>query len=277
MHRLQLYHAVAKRPNDPPTPGGSSHAHRRGANNLYPNRHHEYRSLEEIKPRGKLIEIARFCAGKKRERDYAHRFLRVVCAVTVGHPGGAEDLEFSKKRINKMRGESMQRHKEQKHQEAAKNESGHWRNDHGNHNFRPHADVPFYDRPIATGGGQGRAAKSADQRMARARRQAEPPGRDIPDERGDERTKDSRHCNHVCVHQSFADCRRNRAAEQRAGQIKKRGHRNRLPRREHFGRDDGRDGVGRIVKAVGVLEDDCCKDDNEEKQHVDLAGSLGVF
>ena len=54
---------------------------------------------------------------------------------------------------------------------------------------------------------------------------------------------------------------------QRAGQIEQRRHRDRLPRREHFGRNDGRDRVGRIVKAVDVFKNDRCQNNDDEGQH----------
>ena len=42
----------------------------------------------------------------------------------------------------------------------------------------------------------------------------------------------------------------------RAGEIEECSHRDRLARRQYFGRDDRRDRVGGIVKAVAVFEND---------------------
>ena len=76
-----------------------------------------------------------------------------------------------------------------------------------------------------------------------------------------------RHCNHVGVNKALADCRCHSAAEERASQIKKSGHYDGLARREDFGRDDSRDRVGGVVKAVAVFENDCRDYDDEEREH----------
>ncbi len=51
------------------------------------------------------------------------------------------------------------------------------------------------------------------------------------------------------------------------GKIKHGRHRDRLTRRQHFGRDHGRDGVGRVVKTVAVFENDRCENDGKKSQH----------
>ncbi len=68
---------------------------------------------------------------KKRERDNARCFLGVICAVTVRHPGCAENLQFAEKRMHNVRRETMQRHEKQKHQERAENKACEWGSDHG--------------------------------------------------------------------------------------------------------------------------------------------------
>ena len=62
------------------------------------------------------------------------------------------------------------------------------------------------------------------------------------------------------------------------GQIKKSGHGDRLARGEHFGRDDGGDRIGGVVKAVDVFKGDRRQDDEDEKNHTNRAGrTLGIF
>ena len=147
-----------------------------------------------------MIEAARLRAGKQRKCDDAHGFLGVVAAVAVRHPGCAKNLQFTKKRLDKVWREATERDKKQQHQQPAENKPGNRRCDHWHNNFWPHAGIPFYDRPIAACRSQRCAAKSADQRMARARGQSEPPGGDIPGEGGDERAKHRRHCDNVGIH-----------------------------------------------------------------------------
>ena len=103
--------------------------------------------------------------------------------------------------------------------------------------------------------------------MTRTRRQAKPPRGDVPRKRGDNRAEHRRHCDHVSVHQPFAYCRSNCAAEERAGQIEKCRHRNRSARRENSRRNHGRDRVGGVVKTVAVFKNDRGDDDRKKGQH----------
>ena len=52
-----------------------------------------------------------------------------------------------------------------------------------------------------------------------------------------------------------------------ATKLKKAAHTTRLPRSQHPGRDDGGDGVGRVVKPVDVIEDQVHDDDDDQGQH----------
>ena len=72
-----------------------------------------------------MIEAAGFRTGKKRQRNNAHGFLRIICPMTMRHPGCAEDLQLSEQRLDKVRRETMQRYEQQKHQQPTENESGH--------------------------------------------------------------------------------------------------------------------------------------------------------
>ncbi len=214
-----------------------------------------------------MIEAARFCAGKKSECDDAHGFLGVIAAVAMRHPGRAEDLQFAKKRLHKMWRKAMQGDKKQKHQQPPENETCEWGGDHGHNDFWPHTGVPFYDRPIAACRGNRRTAKSADECVTRTRGQTEPPGGDVPGERGDDRAEHRRHCDHVGVHEAFPNSRCNGAAEERTGEIEKRGHCNRLTRRKHFGRDHSRDRIRGVVKAVAIFKNDRREDDGKKDKH----------
>ena len=54
-----------------------------------------------------MIETAGFRTGKQRKCDNTHRFLRIICPVTMRHPGRAKDLQFAKKRLDKVRRKTM--------------------------------------------------------------------------------------------------------------------------------------------------------------------------
>ena len=47
-----------------------------------------------------------------------------------------------------------------------------------------------------------------------------------------------------------------------------------LPRRQDFGRNDGRNGVGRVVKTVAVFKDDRRQDDDEKSDHAGATDEL---
>src|SRR5438132_14326464 len=115
---------MTKRADDSPTAGRSSDRHGCSAKHFDPQRHRENRRPQKFEPRREMIEPAGFGAGEKREGDDAHCFLSVVRAVTVRHPGRAEDLRLSEKLMDEMRRKPMQQQKEQEHYESAKNESG---------------------------------------------------------------------------------------------------------------------------------------------------------
>src|SRR5439155_25700601 len=95
-------------PNDAPTPRGGSDRHCQSAKADDPFRQNENRRLEKTQPGWQMIEASGVRAGKQCERNDAHCFLRVICAMTVRHPGRAEDLQLPEQRMNKSGGESVQ-------------------------------------------------------------------------------------------------------------------------------------------------------------------------
>src|SRR5437764_15273195 len=98
---------MAERANNSPAAGRGADRHGRGAKNFDPKRHGENRCSQKFEPGGEMIETAGFGASEKREGDNAHCFLGVVGAVTVRHPGRADDLRLSEKLVNEMRRQSM--------------------------------------------------------------------------------------------------------------------------------------------------------------------------
>src|SRR5437879_3118933 len=164
---------MTERANDSPTACGSADGHGRGAKYFYPQRHGKDRRPQKFEPGREMIEPAGFGAGEKRKRDDAHCFLGVIRAVTVRHPGRAHDLRFSEELMDEMRRQPMKNDEQKKHDESAENKSGDRRGDHRHNYFRPHTGVPFDDRPISFRSGERRAAKTADERVTRARWQTE--------------------------------------------------------------------------------------------------------
>ena len=98
---------MAERANDAPATGSGSYRHRHGAQNDYPFWQSKNWRLKKIQPARQMIEAASFGPGEQRERNYAHRFLRVIRAMAVRHPSCAEDLEFAEERMDKVRRKAM--------------------------------------------------------------------------------------------------------------------------------------------------------------------------
>ena len=70
---------------------------------------------------------------------------------------------------------------------------------------------------------------------------------------------------HLGVDDAAADRVGHLGADEGSGQVEHGGHEHRGPGRKHLGRDDRRDGVGRIVGAVGEVEHQCHHDDYDQK------------
>ena len=115
--------------------------------------------------------------------------------------------------MDEIRRQFVKHKKQEKHDQPAEDESGDRRRNHWHDYFRPKSFVPFDHRPITFRSGDGRAAKSADERMARARRQPKQPGHHVPNERSENSAKHSSHRDNASIDQAFTDSCRDRAAE----------------------------------------------------------------
>jgi hypothetical protein len=99
-----------------------------------------------------------------------------------------------------------------------------------------------------------------------ARREAEPPCDQVPGDCAQQSRQDHPGCDQVDIDEPFTDRFRHRRPEQKRGyEIEERRPQHRLKRCEHFGGDDGRDGVSGVVKSVDVVKNEC-DPDNEDSQ-----------
>src|SRR4029453_9805736 len=102
MDRLQLHHTMAERANDTPTTSCRSRRHCHGAKRDHPFGEYERWRVQKIEPARQIIEATGLCSSKQRQCDNTHCFLCIICAVAMGHPSRAEDLQFPKERLNKL-------------------------------------------------------------------------------------------------------------------------------------------------------------------------------
>ena len=103
--------------------------------------------------------------------------------------------------------------------------------------------------------------------MTGTRRQAHPPGHQIPNDGAEQRAKHRRHGDDLGVDDAFSDRGGYGCPHERAGEIEESRERDRLARRQHFRGDDGGDRVRRIVEAVDVFERDGREHHDDEQNH----------
>ena len=199
VNRLQFHHLVSHGADDAPAASGRAGRHRQSAGDHDPIRHVRLvRHLEKRKPARKIAKIARIGPGKKCERDDAHRFLRIVGAVAVAHEPGADELGFAEDLAHEERAHLAKQSGQQEHEHGAAHKSEHRRGEHGEHDLMPQTDPmafgvgrrPDQLAPIVMGGGERGAAKPANQRMTRTRREPQPPRQDIPEDCPEESRQD---------------------------------------------------------------------------------------
>ena len=88
------------------------------------------------------------------------------------------------------------------------------------------------------------------------------PRDDIPADRADERTEDDVVIDDFGIDRAFADGRGDlQVKDEIRDDVERGGERDGLLRFEHAGRDDRRDGIGGVVKAVHEVERECDYDE----------------
>ena len=122
------------------------------------------------------------------------------------------------------------------------------------------------DRIHANRRAQRRADEAADERVAGAARQAVPPRQQVPENRRAQRADEHLLRDELLLDEPRRNRFRDGEAEKRAEQIRHRRQQDGLARREDFRPDHGGDGVGGVVKAVRVGENQRDENDGENEQ-----------
>ena len=132
--------------------------------------------------------------------------------------------------------------------------------------------MPAGDQRAGAGLGDDGADDAADQRVRRARRNAVPPGDDVPGDRADQRAEDDVVVDHARLDDALADRRRDAQVEDEdRDDVEEGGEDDRLLRLQHAGRDDGGDRVRGVVEAVHEVE----RDRQHDQQRDDAERDLG--
>ena len=116
VHGLQFHHFVSQSANDSPAAGRRSRCHRRRAKDDDPAWNFELRGMKKIKHRRQTAESTCTRSGEESERDDAHRFLGVIRAMAMGHPGRTNELKFAKHAVHEMRRVAMQENEQEEHE-----------------------------------------------------------------------------------------------------------------------------------------------------------------
>src|SRR5437016_2520276 len=106
---------------------------------------------------------------------------------------------------------------------------------------------PDDDAPVSAGGRNCRATQPAHQRMARTRRQSQPPSDEVPDDSGEQAAQDGGNGYIIRINQSLADGDGDSRADEGPEELEDGGKSDALVDGENFGGNDGGDGIGRIV------------------------------
>src|SRR5207253_8397224 len=169
--RLHLEHALPERADDPPAADVGAEADGEAGGDLDPGRN--------LEARGVAVPVQ-----DERERDHAHRLLRVVRAVREGDPRPGAELAEAEAAVRDPGAEPDEDPVDEEQEAEGGGERDRGGGERGDDDLV--RDPVPEDAPRARLDERG-ADEAADQRMRRARREAEPPREEAPRDRTGER------------------------------------------------------------------------------------------
>ena len=250
--RLQLRDLRAHRVDDPPAAGRACRGRWRCA-----------RSGSTQNGIGSWPSRTEIAAGEQRARDDAHRLLRVVGAVHQAEGRRREELHPAE-RASTRRGVDARKTQWL----TVIRRSPTTRPISGASTMKMSVFVQRRDDDADEAGlGDRRARIAAEQRVRRARRQPAVPRDQVPDDGADQPREDDGEGHDVEVDHAGADGLRDAGAEDECGdEVEERRPDHGLSRRQHARRDDRRDRVRGVVKAVDVVEDERDGDQRQNRE-----------
>ena len=251
LRRVDLRDALAEGPDDPPAAGVGARAHRERRRRDHPGR----------RPSKSGLEVAR---GDERERDDPHRLLRVVRPVRERDERRPRRAAARRKPRFTFVGD--RRAMIQVITRISTNAIATPRNGATSDGISTLSLIPPHCTTSAPAGRHRRADHPADQRVARARRQPEEPGDQVPRDRADEAGEHDVERDRVRVDDPLRDRRRDLDRDERAGEVQDRGARDGGARAERPRRDARRDRVRGVVEAVREVEEERDGDDRPERE-----------
>ncbi len=144
-----------------------------------------------------------------------------------------------------------------------------------------HDDLAEHAAPLDTAhadGCDGRTDQSAEQRVGRARRQAQQPRRQIPDDAADQAGEHDEQqilaAHFSQIHHALGNCRRNLHGQERADQIQRCGERDSRLGSQSSRRDRGGHCIAGVVKAVREIESE--GGDDHHQENYELCGHTQI-
>ena len=120
-------------------------------------------------------------------------------------------------------------------------------------------------------------AQSADQRMAGAGGQPEPPGEQSPDDGAQQSTENRLERYKLGIHKPLADGSGHCRTPQRPQKIADSRQKNSLPGHQDFRGNNRGNGICRIVKSIDIFEYQRYENHAEDQNHKLLSGSRDSF
>ena len=252
VRRVDVDDPPAEGAHDPPPPGVRAQA-----------QHH--RRQRDDPPRDRQVTRRPVPARHQRQRHHTGGLRGILHAVPEGHGRRRHGLGVPEAARRRPGSRPAERPQDAGHQREPADQAEHRRHHHRDDDAVQDA-VPLHRRAP----GQRRPAQPADQRVRRRRRQAAPPGEQVPGRGADQGAGTDGHARgaHRHLDDVAADRLRHAHAREPAEQVHHGGQPQGDPRGQGTGRDRRGDRVGGVVETVGVGEPHRQHDDERDRQPV---------
>ena len=250
VHGLQLEDAVAHGLDDLPAADGRTGGHGHGAGQLDPQGH------------GHFVDLAE---DEQGQGDDAHGLLGVIEAVAGGHEGRGHQLHLAEDAVDLAAHDPREDPVDEPHDEEAHPKARQRRE----HQRQQHlVDDTGKIEGIGPGMGQSSTHQAADERMGGRRGDAEIPGEAVPEDGAQQgrQHEDMAALDHFGQNKARPEGLGHLGAQQGPGQVEGGRHAHGKAGRHHLGGDHGGDGIGAVVRAVGKVEYQGDKDDQNEQE-----------
>ena len=217
----------------------------------------------EDDPEGHVEFRAQVAAGEEQDRDDPHGLLGIVGAVAEAVERSRRQLEPPEQPVHPAGPEAPEHPHRRHHEREPETEPDHRRK----HDEKRDLQQTRRDQGAEPRLGHRRPRETADEGMRGAGGDGVVPGDEIPDDGARERPQDNPVVHDSGLHHAFPHRLRHVDPETEGRHEVEEGRpQHGLGGREHACGDNGGDGVGRIVKAIDVVERESDEDDEDDEE-----------